>query len=85
MMAVSAGQNGTDCLKGSDSHILTVDKHLIPLTGADRHNDSFVISGRPKGGTYQFRPDCAAFSDSMRMLCQKRFASLHEIIQKDLW
>ena len=29
-------------------------KHLIPLTGTDRHNDSLVISGSPKGGTYQF-------------------------------
>ena len=47
--------------------MLTVDKHLIPLTGADRHNDIFVISGKPKGGRYQFRPDCAAFLDSTRM------------------
>ena len=45
-------------------HILTVDKHLIPFTGADRYNDNFVISGRLKGGTYQFWPDCAAFSGS---------------------
>ena len=29
-------------------------KHLIPFTGADRHNDSLVISGRPKGGTSRF-------------------------------
>ena len=48
-------------------HMLTVDKHLIPFTGADRHNDSLVISGRPKGGTYQFRPGYAAFLDSTRM------------------
>ena len=34
--------------------MLTIDKHLIPFTGADRHNDNFVISGRPKGGTSQF-------------------------------
>ena len=52
-------------------HVLTVDKHLIPFTGADRYNDSFVISGRPKDGTYQFWPDYAAFSGSTRM----RFAS----------
>ena len=46
-------------------HMLTVDKHLIPFTGADRHNDNFVISSRPKGGTDQFRPDRAAFSGSI--------------------
>ena len=34
--------------------MLTIDKHLIPFTGADRHNDSFVISGRSKGGTSRF-------------------------------
>ena len=34
--------------------MLAIDKHLIPFTGTDRHNDSFVISGRPKGGTSQF-------------------------------
>ena len=65
MMAVSTGQNGTDCLEGSDSHILTVNKHLIPFTGADRYNYNFIISGKPKGGTYQFWPDCAAFSGSI--------------------
>ena len=32
----------------------TIDKHLIAFTGADRHNDNFVISGRPKGGTSRF-------------------------------
>ena len=48
-------------------HMLTVDKHLIPLTGADRYNDNFVISDKSKGGTYQIRPDCAAFLGSMRM------------------
>ena len=46
-------------------HMLTVDKRLISLTGADRHNDIFVISGRPNGGTDQFRPDRAAFSGSI--------------------
>ena len=34
--------------------MLAIDKHLIPFTGADRHNDSLVISGKPKGGTSQF-------------------------------
>ena len=45
--------------------MLTVDKHLISFTGADRYNYNFIISGKPKGGTYQFRPDCAAFSGSI--------------------
>ena len=31
-----------------------MDKHPIPFTDADRHNDRLVISGRPKGGTSQF-------------------------------
>ena len=34
--------------------MLTIDKHLIPFTGTDRHNNNFVISGKPKGGTSQF-------------------------------
>ena len=34
--------------------MLAIDKHLIPFTGADRHNDRLVISGRPKGGTSRF-------------------------------
>ena len=34
--------------------MLAIDKHLIPFTGADRHNDNFVISGKSKGGTSQF-------------------------------
>ena len=34
-------------------HMLTVDKHRIPFTGADRCNYSFIISGKPKCGTYQ--------------------------------
>ena len=45
-------------------HMLTVDKHLIPFTGADKCNYNFIISGKPKSGTYQFRPDCAAFLGS---------------------
>ena len=46
--------------------MLATDKHLIPFTGADRYNDNFVISGKPKGGTYQFRLDCAIFLGSTR-------------------
>ena len=34
--------------------MLAIDKHLIPFTGIDRHNDSFVVSGKPKGGTSRF-------------------------------
>ena len=41
-------------LERKTGHMLAVDKHLIPFTGADRHNDNFVIGGRPKGGTSQF-------------------------------
>ena len=41
-------------LEKKTGHMLAIDKHLISFTGADRHNDSFVISGKPKGGTSQF-------------------------------
>ena len=41
-------------LERKTGHILTIDKHLIPFTGTDRHNDSLVVSGKPKGGTSQF-------------------------------
>ena len=41
-------------LEKKTGHILAIDKHLIPFTGADRHNDSLVISGKPKGGTSRF-------------------------------
>ena len=41
-------------LEKKTGHILAIDKHLIPFTGEDRHNDNFVISGKPKGGTSQF-------------------------------
>ena len=41
-------------LERKTGHMLAIDKHLIPFTGDDRHNDSFVISGRPKGETSQF-------------------------------
>ena len=34
--------------------MLTIDKHPIPFTGADRHNYNFIISGKPKGGTLRF-------------------------------
>ena len=51
--AISTGQNGT-YLKGSDRPHAGMDKHPIPFTDADRHNDRLVISGRPKGGTSQF-------------------------------
>ena len=41
-------------LEKKTCHMLAIDKHLIPFTGADRHNDNLVISGRPKGGTSRF-------------------------------
>ena len=41
-------------LERKAGHMLVTDKHLILLTDADRHNDNFVISGKPKGGTSQF-------------------------------
>ena len=41
-------------LERKTGHMLAIDKHLIPFTGGDRHNDNFVISGKPKGGTSQF-------------------------------
>ena len=34
--------------------MLTVDKHLIPFTGADRYNYNCIISGKPRGGTFRF-------------------------------
>ena len=34
--------------------MLTIDKHLIPFTGADRCNDNFVISDKSKDGTSGF-------------------------------
>ena len=63
-MAVSTGQNSIDCLNGSDRPMLTVDNHLIPFTGADKCNYNFIISGKPKSGTYQFRFDCEIFLGS---------------------
>ena len=41
-------------LERKTSHMLAIYKHLIPFTGANRHNDRLVISGRPKGGTSRF-------------------------------
>ena len=41
-------------LERKTGHMLAIDKHLIPFTGADRHNGRLVISGRPKGGTSRF-------------------------------
>ena len=41
-------------LEWKTCQMLAIDKHLIPFTGKDRHNDNFVISGKPKGGTSQF-------------------------------
>ena len=41
-------------LEKKTGHMLAIDKHQIPFTGKDRHNDNFVISGKPKGGTSQF-------------------------------
>ena len=52
-MAISTGQSGADCLGALIGRMLTVDKHLIPLTGAGRYNYNFIISDKPKGGTYQ--------------------------------
>ena len=40
-------------LENKTGPILTIDKYLIPFTGADMHHDSFVIRGRPKGGDAQ--------------------------------
>ena len=45
---------GGSGLERKTGHMLAIDKHLISLTGADRHNDRLVISGRPKGGTSRF-------------------------------
>ena len=41
-------------LERKTGQMLAIDKHQIPFTGKDRHNDNFVISGKPKGGTSQF-------------------------------
>ena len=41
-------------LEKKTGQMLAIDKHQIPFTGKDRHNDNFVIGGKPKGGTSQF-------------------------------
>ena len=41
-------------LERKTGHMLAIDRHLIPFTGEDRHNDNFVNSGRPKGGASRF-------------------------------
>ena len=66
-MACQQGRVVPTAWRALIGHMLTVDKHLIPFTGADRYNYNFIISGKSKGGTYQFRPDCAAFLGSMRV------------------
>ena len=52
-MLKSTIENGSG-LERKTGHMLAIDKHLIPFTGADKHNDNFVISGKPKGETSQF-------------------------------
>ena len=52
-MLKSTIKNGSG-LEKKTGHMSAIDKYLIPLTGADRHNDNFVISGKPKGGTSRF-------------------------------
>ena len=52
-MLKSTIRKGSGLGKRTD-HMLAIDKHLIPFTGADRHNNIFVINGRPKGGTSRF-------------------------------
>ena len=41
-------------LEKKTGQILAIDKHLIPFTCEDRHNDILVVSGKPKGGTSRF-------------------------------
>ena len=45
--------------------MLAMDKHLIPFAGAYKHNNNFVIRGKPQGGTLQFETYVATHS------CQK--------------
>ena len=47
-MLKSTIRKGSGLGKRTD-HMLAIDKHLIPFTGVDRHNDSFVVSGRAQG------------------------------------
>ena len=35
-------------LEKKTCQVLAIDKHLIPFTGADRHNYNFIIGGKSK-------------------------------------
>ena len=52
-MLESTIKNGSS-LERKTGQMLAIDKHQIPFTGEDRHNDSLVVSGKPKGGSSQF-------------------------------
>ena len=58
-------------LEKKTGQMLAIDKHLIPFTGADRHNDNFVISGKPKGGTSQFETYA-----TMQMVTEKQLPTI---------
>ena len=58
-------------LEKKTGHMLAIDKHLIPFTGADKHNDNFVISGKPKGGTSQFETYA-----TMQMVTEKQLPTI---------
>ena len=66
MIAVSTVQNGTDCLNGSDRPHADRRQTSDPIHRR-RQDYNFIISGKPKGGTYQFRLDYEAFLGSTRM------------------
>ena len=51
--------------------MLAIDKHLISFTGADRHNDRLVISGRLKGGTSRFETHA-----TMQVVTEKRLPTI---------
>ena len=48
--------------------MLTIDKHLIPFTGADIHHDNFVISDKSKGETSRFETYAAMQAASEEQL-----------------
>ena len=48
--------------------MLTVDKHLIPFTGADRYNYNFIISSKSRGGTSRFETYAAIHAVSEERL-----------------
>ena len=58
-------------LEKKTCQMLAIDKHLIPFTGADKHNDNFVISGKPKGGTSQFETYA-----TMQMVTEKQLPTI---------